>query len=143
MLVIDRLNVLDVAKSSFRTFKGEFSVPELVPLAGFLGGKRFFFLWVRETPPRILRYPLGILESLAYNGLPRPCPAFRTLGNDPVAVLAFTDDYVFSANNREPIRADGGDVAKVIWPCVLLFFRYDFVLAAIAAYFEGGGVTAA
>ncbi len=57
-------------------------------------------------------------------------------------MLAFPDNNEFSADDSYAFRTDVVDVAKVVWPCLLLFFRHDFVLAAIAADFEGEGVTA-
>ena len=114
MLVVDRLNFLEVGENRFRTLKREFGVPKLVPLARLVGGERSFFIWVRESSPRILRNPFCILEGLTCTRLPRPSPAFRAFRNDPVTVFAFADHNVFSADDSYAFRADVVDVAKVV-----------------------------
>ncbi len=60
---------------------------------------------------------------------------------DVEALRGFADHLIGDAVHLQAFRANGVDIAEVVRPGFVDFFGHDFVLAAIAADFEGGGVT--
>ncbi|MNC63130.1 hypothetical protein D3C75_1132260 [compost metagenome] len=62
------------------------------------------------------------------------------LVTDVEALRGFADHLIGDAVHLKTFWPNGVDVAVVLWPSLLHFFRHDFVLAAIAADIEWRGV---
>ncbi|MOA40525.1 hypothetical protein D3C78_1624110 [compost metagenome] len=60
-------------------------------------------------------------------------PSSVAIPGDPVALLRLAQDDEALTDDDHSFRTDLVDVAVVVWPRLLHFFRHDFVLAAAAA----------